>query len=127
MSRIYMRRNTLTDATFETFLSDINRLADYKAVRDVTLPELLEDLDMSLVHCRHTFTCVNRFEGRDPALRIQCPLGFMPSVIDIEFPQGRHVYRIKHASQVLIITGLEELVKNLRIILTMSWAHARAL
>ena len=127
MSRVYMRRNTLTDATFETYLGDINRLTDYKTVRDVTLPELLQDLDATLAYCKQTFTCVNRFEGRDPALRIQCPLGFLPSVIDIEFPQGRHVYRVKHASQVLSITGLEELAKNLRAILTMSWAHARAL
>lgn len=127
MSRVCFRRNLLSDATFENYLSDINRLTDYKEVRDVMLSELLHDLDSQFEYRSFTFTCTNRFEGRDPALRIQCPIGFMPAYIDIEFPHGKHAYRVKHVSQMTIVTGDEELLKNLRIVLTMGWAHAKAL
>lgn len=127
MSRMCFRRNPLSDRTFETYLSDINRLSDYKEVRDVVLPNLLHELDQQFEYRSYTFTCTNRFEGRDPALRIDCPLGFMPATVDIEFAYGKHAYCVKHEAQLVKINGEDDLSKNLRVILTMGWAHAQAL
>lgn len=123
MSAMYFLPNSLSDPSFEVYLQDTHRFMDYLDVKDELLPKLIESFKefSSLRHIR--FNCSNRFEGRYPAIRIQCPVGFVPDVIAIEFPHRHESFIVRFAEQETTIQGLENLAMHLRVILTMGLAH----
>ena len=117
--------NRISDASFETYLRETHRLLDYRDVKDHLLPQLFESIDefANLRHCQ--FTCSNRFDGQFPALRIQCPVGFVPDVIHIEFPHRHASFVVRQAGQETKLQGFENLEIHLRVIVMMGLAHWR--
>ena len=123
MSPLYFLSNSTSDPTFESYLRDIHRHADYKTVKELLLPKLFESVDY-FSNARHVrFVCTNRFEGRFPAIRIQSPVGFVPDVIHIEFPHRHESFVVKQAGQESKLQGMENLSNHLRVILMMGLAH----
>ncbi len=123
MSPLYFLPNSLSDPSFETYLRDTHRLFDYRDVKDQLLPQLFDSIEefSNQSHCR--FTCGNRFEGQFPELRIQCPVGFVPDVIHIEFPHRHESFVVRQAGQESKLQGLENLAIHLRVIVLMGLAH----
>lgn len=125
MSPLHYLKNNISDASFETYLRDTHRLMDYRDVKDKLLPKLFESMDefSQRRHCR--FTCSNRFVGQFPAICIQSPVGFVPDVIEIEFPNRHESFVVKHTGQESKLQGLDSLANHLRVILVMGLAHWR--
>jgi hypothetical protein len=125
VSPLYFLPNHLSDSIFETYLRDTHRLMDYRDVKEQLLPQLFESFQ-EFTHHRHCrFTCTNRFEGQFPSIRIQSPVGFVPDVIHIEFPNRHESFVVKQAKQESKLQGLENLTNHLRVILMMGLAHWR--
>ena len=123
MSPLYFVQNSTSDPTFESYLRDIHRFSDYQTVKELLLPKLFESIEYFL-HERHfRFACSNRFEGRFPTLHIQCPVGFVPDVIAIEFLVQTEAFCIKQSGQEFKLQGLDDLTHHLRVILVMGLAH----
>jgi hypothetical protein len=122
---LYFLPNSLSDPSFETYLRDTHRLLDYRDVKANLLPKLFESIEEFSHHSHCQFKCCNRFEGQFPSLRIQCPVGFAPDVIHIEFPHRHESFVVKQAGQELKVQGLENLAIHLRVILVMGLAHWR--
>lgn len=123
MSPLYFYPNSTSDTTFENYLHDIRRYSDYQTVKEVLLPELLDSL-AQFHDARHfRFSCSNRFEGRFPTLHIQCPVGFVPDVIAIEFLVRTESFCVKQSGQEFKLQGLDNLMHHLRVILVMGMAH----
>jgi hypothetical protein len=122
---LYFLPNSLSDASFESYLRDTHRLMDYRDVKDQLLPRLLESIDEFSKHRHCRFTCTNRFEGQFPAIRMQSPVGFVPDVIHIEFPHRHESFVVKQAGQESKVEGLDNLANYLRVILVMGLAHWR--
>jgi hypothetical protein len=126
MSSLYFLKNSISDPTFESYLRDMDRYIDYCDVKNIVLPASFALFD-EFAHRPHIrFTCINRFEGQFPAIHIQCPVGFVPDVICIEFTYRHAFFIVKQAGQASHIQGLENLSSHLRVILTMGLAHWRA-
>jgi hypothetical protein len=125
MSSLYFLSNSLSDPSFETYLHDTHRLLDYRDVKDQLLPKLFESIEAfsHQSHCQFVFS--NRFEGQFPAIRIQCPVGFVPDVIHIEFPHRYESFVVRQAGQETKLQGLENLAIHLRVIVLMGLAHWR--
>jgi len=123
VSPLHFFPNHVSDAVFESYLKDTHRYLDYCDLRDHVIPELIDAIDAlpQLVHFR--FSCSNRFEGAHPRLRILCPVGFVPDVIDIEFPPRHEAFQVKQAAQALKVQGMGNLENHLRVILMMGLAH----
>ncbi len=121
----HFEKNIISDSTFENYLRDTHRLMDYRDVRDRLLPKLFESLKDLANDEKCSFTCTNRFEGCDPALKIQTPSGFVPEAIHIEFPPRHEIFRVKQGGQELILHGLDLLSTHLRAVLLMGYAHWR--
>lgn len=123
MSPLHFLPNNASDSTFESYLRDTHRYLDYCDVKEHLLPKLFESIEQfsKLVHFR--FVLINRFEGQFPALRIQCPVGFVPDAIYIEFPPRHESFYIKQSGQALQVQGLENLMHHLRVLLVMGLAH----
>jgi hypothetical protein len=123
MSPLYFVSNTTSDPTFESYLRDIHRHADYKTVKELLLPRLFESIE-HFSNARHIrFACANRFEGRHPTLHIQCPVGFVPDTISIEFLVKLESFCVKQSGQEFNVQGFENLTHHLRVILVMGLAH----
>jgi hypothetical protein len=125
LSAMYFLPNSLSDPSFEAYLRDTHRLMDYRDVKDDLLPKLVASFEEFASHHQIKFICSNRFEGQFPAMRIQCPVGFVPDLIYIEFPHRHESFLIKQAAQETAIQGLVNLAIHLRVILTMGLAHWR--
>jgi hypothetical protein len=123
VTTLHFHPNSLSDPTFEAYLRDTHRLIDYRDVRDVVLPELFESMAHLSMGRVFRFTCSNRFEGQFPALRVQSPVGFVPDLIDIEFPHRHEFFVVKQTGQVLNVHGFENLTTHLRVLLVMGFAH----
>ncbi len=125
MTTLYFLPNSLSDACFETYLRDTHRLLDYRDVKDKLLPHLFESMQAfsNQTHCQFRYS--NRFEGQFPAIRIQCPVDFVPDVIHLEFPHRHESFVVKQAGQESKLQGLENLANHLRVILVMGLAHWR--
>lgn len=123
MSPLYFLANSLSDPSFEAFLEDTRRLHDYREVRDVMLPQLMESIEHLRGGVDTRFICNNRFEDQYPALRIQSPSGFVPDVIYIEFPPSHDLYCVKQCGQDFMVQGLDHLSHHLRVLLVMGLAH----
>jgi hypothetical protein len=126
MSALYFAANSISDSTLEGYLRDLHRYIDYREVKEVLLPELFASFDEFAQRRYVRFTYCNRFEGQYPALRIQCPVGFVPDVIDIEFTHRHESFLVKQAGHACSVQGLANLSSHLRVILTMGLAHWRA-
>lgn len=123
MSPLYFLPNSTSDLTFESYLRDIHRYSDYKTVKEVLLPKLFDSI-AHLLGARHfRFVCSNRFEGRFPTLHIQCPVGFVPDVIAIEFLVRKEAFCINQSEQEFKLQGLDNLTHHLHVILVMGLAH----
>jgi hypothetical protein len=125
MSSLHFRLNSLSDPTFEAYLKDTHRYRDYCEVRDQVLPRLITSIDQLPQQVGYRFSCSNRFEGPYPALRIHCPVGFVPDEIWIGFPQSHDSFFVKQTAQEFKVKGLENLENHLRVILMMGLAHWR--
>jgi len=125
VSLLYFVSNSLSDASFETYLHDTHRLMDYRHLKEQLLPQLLESIDEFSQHRHCRFTCTNRFDGQYPALRIQSPVGFVPDVIHIEFPHHQASFVVKQTGQESRVQGLDSLGNHLRVILVMGLVHWR--
>jgi hypothetical protein len=123
MTPLYFVANSLSDATFETYLKDTQRYLDYRDVRQHVLPGLFASFDEMSKGKNFRFVCANRFEGQHPAIRIQSPVGFVPDQIWIEFPARHESFRLKHSAQELDVQGLDKLESHLRVLLVMGFAH----
>ena len=123
MTRLHFYPNSLSDRSFEIYLRDTHRYLDYRDVKEQLLPKLFESIEQFSVGVSFRFTCMNRFEGQFPALRIQSPVGFSPDVIDIEFPPRHESFCVKQAEQASNVQGLENLASHLRVVLVMGLAH----
>ena len=123
MSVLHFSPNNASDSTFESYLRDTDRYIDYRDVKEQLLPQLFDSIEQfsKAVHIRFNFS--NRFEGQFPAIRIQCPVGFVPDVIYIEFPPRHECFCIKQTGQELKVQGLENLAHHLRVLLVMGLAH----
>lgn len=126
MSALYFLANSNSDPTFESYLRDIHRYIDYRDVMDSLLPELFGSFEEFAQRRYVRFTCCNRFEGQFPAIRIQCPVGFVPDVIHIEFTPRHESFVVLQAGHASHVQGLEQLSNHLRVILTFGLAHWRA-
>jgi len=115
--------NSLSDPIFETYLRETHRIKDYRDVRDNLLPQLFASFAALSTRLQIRFNCSNRFEGQYPAIRIQCPVGFVPDEIQIEFPHQRQSFVVHHTGQMMTIHGQENLHHHLRVILTIGLAH----
>lgn len=101
MTPLYFLPNSLSDPSFEAYLQDTHRFHDYLDVKDKLLPKLFESIEQFSKGVNTRFLCVNRFEGQNPALRIQSPAGFVPDVIYIEFPPpARCIHRDSNHARV---------------------------
>lgn len=125
MSPLYFLSNSISDPIFEAYLRDTHRLMDYRYVKELLLPNLLESIEEFSLQRSARFTCVNRFEGRFPAIHIQSPVGFVPNSICIEFPHCQDMFVVKQEEHESKLQGLESLSKHLRVILVMGLAHWR--
>jgi hypothetical protein len=123
MSPLYFLSNSTSDPTFEGYLRDIQRHEDYQAVKEVLLPELLGSIAHFADGRQVRFVCTNRFEGRHPTLHIQCPVGFVPNTISVEFLVRLASFCVKQSGQELKVQGLDNLSHHLRVILVMGLAH----
>lgn len=123
MTPFHFLSNSVSDRAFETYLNDIHRLNDYLVVRDTLLPNLLASIDQLPRHLDFRFTCTNRFEGKHPTLRIQCPVGFVPDLIYVEFPGAQDCFVVKQTSQEFKLLGMTNLENHLRVLLMMGLAH----
>lgn len=125
MSTLNFLPNSLSDPSFETYLRDTHRLLDYWDIKDQLLPKLFESIEVfsDQSHCR--FVCSNRFDGQFPTLRIQCPVGFAPDVIHIEFPHRQESFVVRQSGQETKLQGLENLAIYLRVIVVMGLSHWR--
>lgn len=121
----YFLKNSLADPAFESYLRDTHRMMDYRDVRDKLLPKLFESMEDLTNEAGCKFSCTNRFEGSDPALRIQTPAGFIPEVIHIEFPPRHEIFRVKQGGQEILLQGFDLLSSHLRAVLLMGFAHWR--
>jgi hypothetical protein len=125
VTALYFLPNSLSDPSFETYLRDTHRLLDYRDVKDQLLPKLFESIE-ALSNLSHVqFIGSNRFEGQFPTLRIQCPVGFVPDVIHIEFPHRHESFVVRQAGHETKLQGLENLAIHLRVIVSMGLAHWR--
>ena len=123
MSPFHFLSNSLSDRVFEAYLSDTHRLNDYLSVRDALLPNLLASIELLPRHLDFRFTCTNRFDGRHPTLRIQCPVGFVPDLIHVEFLPSKDCFVVKQTSQEFNLRGMKNLENHLRVLLMMGVAH----
>ena len=123
MTPLYFLPNSLSDPSFETYLQDTHRYLDYLDVKDKLLPKLFESIEQFSKGVNTRFLCVNRFEGKNPSLRIQSPAGFVPDVICIDFPPQHDTYIVAQTSQEIKVSGLENLANHLRVLLVMGLAH----
>lgn len=123
MSPLYFLPNSTSDPTFESYLREIRRYADYQTVKGVLLPKLFESIENFLTAPHARFTCSNRFTDRYPTLHIQCPVGFVPDVIAIEFLIQTESFCVKQSGQEFKLQGLDNLAHHLRVILVMGLAH----
>lgn len=123
MTPLYFLPNSLSDPSFEAYLQDTHRFHDYLDVKDKLLPKLFESIEQFSKGVNTRFLCVNRFEGQNPALRIQSPAGFVPDVIYIEFPPQHDAYIVTQTTQEFKAVGLENLASHLRVLLVMGLAH----
>jgi hypothetical protein len=123
MSPLHFLSNSLSDPTFDAYLKDTRRYSDYCEVRDRLLPALVDAIAALPQQINYRFSCVNHFEGQHPTLRVKCPVGFVPDVIEIEFPPHHDTFQIKQAAQALKVQGREKLENHLRVILMMGLAH----
>jgi hypothetical protein len=123
LSRLNFLSNSLSDSYFESHLKDTHRYLDYCDVRDHLLPDLITSIEPSSQLINFQFSCSNRFEGQYPTLRIQCPVGFVPDVIGIEFPPRHEFFHVRQAAQEFKVQGLDKLANHLRVILMMGLAH----
>ena len=123
MSPLYFLPNSTSDPTFERYLREIRRYADYQTVKDVLLPRLFESIEHFVDDRHYRFACSNRFTGRFPTLHIQCPVGFVPDVIAIEFLIQTESFCVKQSGQEFKLQGLDSLTHHLRVILVMGLAH----
>jgi hypothetical protein len=103
----------------------MHRYIDYRDVMDSLLPDLFGSFEEFAHRPYIRFTCCNRFEGQFPAIRIQCPVGFVPDVIYIEFTHRHESFLVKQAGQESQLHGLENLSNHIRVLLTMGLAHWR--
>jgi hypothetical protein len=123
MSPLYFLPNSLSDPSFEAYLQDTNRYRDYLDVKNKVLPQLFKSIEQFSKCVNTRFLCANRFEGQNPALRIQSPAGFVPDIICIEFPPQHDTYVVLQTAQVFNVVGLNNLVNHLRVLLVMGLAH----
>lgn len=123
MSPLYFLPNSTSDPTFECYLREIRRYSDYQAVKGVLLPRLFESIEHFLDSRQYRFACSNRFTDRYPTLHIQCPVGFVPDVIAIEFLVQTESFCVKQSGQEFKLQGLDNLTHHLRVILVMGLAH----
>ena len=126
MTLLYFLSSSLSDPNFETYLRDTHRLLDYRDVKDKLLPNLFESMQAfsNRTHCQFRYS--NRFEGQFPAIRIQCPVDFVPDVIHIEFTPRHESFLVLQSGHASHVQGLEKLSNHLRVILTFGLAHWRA-
>ena len=125
MSTLHFLSNSLSDPIFEAYLSDTHRFTDYRSVMDELLPKLIDSFAEFSSRRHIRFSCSNRFEGQFPSIRIQCPVGFVPDLIHIEFPHRHDTFVVKQAAEETVIRGLANLASHLHVILTMGLAHWR--
>ena len=123
MTPLHFWSNSVSDWTFDTYLKDTHRFLDYCDVRDRVLPDLISSIDQLPKQVGFRFTCSNCFEGQYPALRVRCPVGFVPDVITIEFPSKHGLFCVKQAAQDVKVMGIENLENHLRVLLMMGLAH----
>jgi hypothetical protein len=123
MTPLHFWSNSVSDQTVDSYLKDTQRYQDYCVVRDQLLPELIASIEQLPKQVGFRFTCLNRFEGQYPALRVQCPVGFVPDVITIEFPPRDEFFCVQQASQVFKVQGIDKLENHLRVLLVMGLAH----
>lgn len=123
MSPLYFLSNSTSDPAFESYLREIRRYADYQTVKGVLLPKLFDSIENFLAAPHARFTCSNRFTDRYPTLHIQCPVGFVPDVIAIEFLIQTESFCVKQSEQEFKLQGLDNLTHHLRVILVMGLAH----
>lgn len=123
MSPLHFLLNSVSDPTFDAYLKDTHRYLDYRDVREHVLPDLIASMAQLPQQVGFRFSCSNRFEGQDPALRVQCPVGFVPDVITIEFPPRHEFFYVKQAAQAIKVQGIENLENHLRVLLMMGLAH----
>jgi hypothetical protein len=123
MSPLYFLPNSLSDPSFEAYLKETHRYSDYLNVKEKLLPKLFESIEQFSKGLNTRFLCVNRFEGQNPALRIQSPAGFVPDVMYVEFPPQHDTYIVSQTAQVFNVVGLDNLINHLRVLLVMGLAH----
>ncbi len=123
MSPLYFLPNSTSDPAFESYLRDIRRYSDYQIVKDFLLPRLFESIEQFLDAHHYRFSCSNRFAERYPTLHIQCPVGFVPDVIAIEFLVQTESFCVKQSGQEFKLQGFDNLTHHLRVILFMGLAH----
>ena len=123
MTPLHFWSNSVSDQTFDAYLKDTQRYQDYCVVRDQLLPDLITSIEQLPKQVGFRFTCCNRFDGQHPALRVQCPVGFVPDVITIEFPPRNEFFGVKQAAQDFKVQGIEKLENHLRVLLMMGLAH----
>jgi hypothetical protein len=123
MSPLYFLPNSLSDPSFEAFLQDTHRYRDYMDVKEKLLPKLFESIEQFAKCVNTRFLFLNRFEGQNPAIRIQSPAGFVPDVIYIEFPPQHDAFIVVQTAQEFKVIGLENLANHLRVLLVMGLAH----
>lgn len=123
MSPLHFLANSVSDSYFESHLKDTRRYLDYCEVRDHVLPDLITSIEQLPQLINFRFSCSNRFDGQCPTLRIQCPVGFVPDVICIEFPPRHEFFHVRQAAQEFKVQGVEHLQNHLRVILMMGLAH----
>lgn len=123
MSPFSFLSNSVSDSYFESHLKDTHRYLDYCDVRDHVLPDLVTSVESLQQLTNFRFSCSNRFDGQYPTLRVQCPVGFVPDVILIEFPPKHEFFHVRQAAQEFKVQGIENLQNHLRVILTMGLAH----
>ncbi len=123
MSALHFLSNGVSDAYFESHLKETHRYLDYGDVREHLLPGLIASIDPLPQQINFRFSCTNRFDGQYPTLRLQCPVGFVPDVICIEFPPRHEFFHVRQSSQEFKVQGLENLENHLRVLLMMGVAH----
>ena len=123
MTPLYFLPNSLGDPSFEAYLQDTHRYRDYLDVKDKVLPQLFASIEQFSKGVNTRFLCVNRFEGQNPALRIQSPVGFVPDVMYVEFPPQHDTYIVAQTAQESKVVGLDNLANHLRVLLVMGLAH----
>lgn len=123
MTPFYFLPNSLSDPSFEAYLQDTHRYRDYLEVKNKVLPQLFASIEQFSKGVNTRFLCVNRFEGQNPALRIQSPAGFVPDVMYVEFPPQHDTYIVAQTAQESKVVGLDNLANHLRVLLVMGLAH----